>query len=87
MIKLRVYVTTCIVLYIVYPKMIEQLLGSLHCFKALADGPGDVIIHRLRNHPEILCSDKNYKWFKSTLPHLNSVEIYNADHYAATIKN
>ena len=44
--------------------MIEQLLGSVHCFKALADGPGDVIIRRLRNHPEILCSDKNYKWFR-----------------------
>jgi hypothetical protein len=44
--------------------MIEQLLGSVHCFRALADGPGDVIIRRLRNHPEILCSDKNYKWFR-----------------------
>ena len=56
--------TTCIVMYFVYPKMIEQLLGSVHCFRALADGPGDVIIRRLRNHPEILCSDKNYKWFR-----------------------
>jgi hypothetical protein len=63
-IKLRVYVTTCIVLYVVYPKMIEQLLGSVHCFKALADGPGDVVIRRLRNHPEILCSDKDYKWYR-----------------------
>ena len=44
--------------------MIEQLLGSVHCFRALADGPGDIIIRRLRNHPEILCSDKNYKWFR-----------------------
>ena len=27
-------------------------------------GPGDVVISRLRSHPDILCDSKNYKWFK-----------------------
>ena len=45
--------------------MVEQLLGSVHCFNSLQDGPGDVIIKRLRNHPEILCEDSDYKWYRA----------------------
>lgn len=59
-IKLNTYISASVLLYVVYPNMVMQLLGSVHCFKALADGPGDVMVKRLRNHPEILCTDTDY---------------------------
>ena len=61
---LRTYAAFSILMYVVYPNMLEQLLSSVHCFKALAEGPGDRVIHRLRSHPEILCSSDDYKWYK-----------------------
>jgi hypothetical protein len=50
-----------------YPRMIEQLLGSVHCFSGLADGPGDVIVSRLRSHPDILCEDASYKLIRNVV--------------------
>ena len=60
----RTFVSTSVVLYLVYPKMVELLLGSVHCFKALDDGPGDKVVYRLRYHPEITCDSKNYQWYR-----------------------
>ena len=52
-------------MYVVYPNMIEAFLSSVHCVKALKEGPGNVIVHRLRAHPDIFCDSKDYKWFKA----------------------
>lgn len=60
----RTNAATCIFMYVAYPNMVEQLLSSVHCLNALDNKPGDVIISRLRTHPEILCDSKNYKWYK-----------------------
>lgn len=66
-VKLNTYIAASVVMYIVYPNMVMQLLGSVHCFKALADEPGDIVLMRLRNHPDIFCSDADYQWYRGVV--------------------
>ena len=59
--KNRTSILTGLVLFMIYPQIVELLLQSVNCFPSLEEeGPNDVPIYRVRTNPEIICTDEKY---------------------------
>ena len=59
--KNRTAIVTGLVLFMVYPQIVELLLQSVNCFPSLEEtGPYDTPIMRVRVNPEIICTDETY---------------------------
>ena len=69
----RIAILSGLVLYIIYPNIIELLLHSVNCFPSLKEFPNgdttstDVNIERLRIYPNIECDDPRYTMHKWAL--------------------
>ena len=66
--KNRTAIVTGLVLFMIYPQIVELLLQSINCFPSLEEsGPYDTVVYRVRVNPEIICTDEKYRLYLKTM--------------------